>query len=235
MARTRTGPLAADLSCAISLQQLICVRSGGIVRIVWIIGGALFFGLMAAAPVRAQATQSCNGQSGIVPGPDTQVLCTRLVDFNGMCGKPNFPEAPQYDEDVAAYLNPWEDSSITVREVQVTAYLQGPVVNGQPQPANLNIGLFSGNSYNSDPMTPYEYAFAYGGRITVVRTKERFPDGTGMQFPGKREHPDRGPTEVHLDVHVDCGPVGATYFGRWFLAYTINEHAASKLKQSQAR
>ncbi len=184
---------------------------------------AVLFIVFAAFPAttRAQGTESCNGQGGIAPGHDTQVLCTRLIDFSGLCGKPNIPNMPHY-EDVAVYLNPWEEKSITIREVQVSAVLFGPIVDGQPKPTNLNIGIFSGNSYNSDPMTPYEYAYAIGAAVTVVRARDRFPAGTGMQFPGKIAHAGTGPSGVHLDVHLDCGPDGASYFGKWFLAYTVN-------------
>lgn len=181
--------------------------------------------LTIARPAPAQTIQSCNGQSGIVAARDTQVLCTRLVGFKGVCGQPNYPGLNGY-EDVAVYLNPWEDQSITLREVQVSAVLSGPVVNGQPQPANLNIGIFSGNSYNSDPMTPYEYAFSFGGAVTVVKAHDRFPAGTGMQFPGKGKNSVTGPRDPHLDIHVDCGPDGASYAGNWFLAYTINRPRA---------
>lgn len=188
-----------------------------------ILASIILAGVAAAASARGpRPLQECSG-SGIVPGPDTVVLCTKLIDFNGVCGRSNFPGVEGY-EDVAAFLNPWESDSITIREVQVTAVLQGPIINGQPQPSDLNIGIFSGNSYNADPMTPYEYTDSPNKAVTIVRAHDRFPTGTGMQFPGKAPHihgPD--PHLIHLDVHVDCGPEGASYVGRWFLAYTVNK------------
>lgn len=179
------------------------------------------FVLVGESHALAQAAQSCDGRGPIVAAPDTQTLCTKLVAFHGVCGKPNFPGIAGY-EDVAIYLNPWEEESITLRQVQVSTVLQGPILNGQPQAANLNIGVFSGNSYNYDPMTPYEFANSFGAKMIVVKAHERFPAGTGMQFPGKLTNARTGPQGARLDVHVDCAPDGASYEGRWFLAYTIN-------------
>ena len=182
--------------------------------------GLVSIGLWAVI-LAPKTPRACDAIGLIVPARNTEVLCTKAVEFAGICGKPNIPKLPGY-EDVAVYLNPWEEQNITLREVQVIAVLTSAPIKGQPPPGELNIGVFSGNSYNMDPMTPYKYGYSLGAPVVVVEAHNRFPAGTGMQFPGRKTDSGRGPAATRLDVHVDCGPAGSPYVGRWFLSYTIN-------------
>lgn len=141
-------------------------------------------------------------------------LCSRIVEFSGACGHANysFPGWP----DVAVAAAPWEAVPIRIVAVSADAVVRAKwhTVTGS---------IFAGDSFNNDPLTPLTYATAgisdlHGNVSMVLHTAQHFPAGVGMQLPAV------GPPleSTHLDVHITCDPVGASYTGNLSVWYVLD-------------
>jgi hypothetical protein len=162
----------------------------------------------------ARAAQ-CGGS-----GPDLKnpTLCSRPFAFEGACGRPNYnyPGWP----DVALAVGAWEKVPIRVVAVSTDAVIE--TERWKNRFAKL-AGIFVGNSFNDDPMTPYRYAAAgrslpFGKTRLTVHTEQRLPYDSGMQFPAGQPMFD-----AHIDVHLTCEPEGALYFGNLIVWYRLDD------------
>jgi hypothetical protein len=158
----------------------------------------------------ARAAQ-CSGEGDL----KEPALCSRSFAFHGACGKPNY-QFPEW-ETVAVAVGAWEKTAIRIVSVSADATVISAA--NSKAPASWAI-IFAGNSVNNDPMTPLRGAAGVvsGAEVvTVAHSEKDFPAGLGMQFPaGKSMH------DAHLDVHLDCRPIGANYFGSLTVWYTLD-------------
>jgi hypothetical protein len=157
----------------------------------------------------AEASQ-CAGNSVELKDP---AICSRNFPFHGNCGKPNY-NFPDWDT-VAVAIGAWEKVPIRIVSVSVDA-----VVTTKRSASWATI--FAGNSFNNDEMTPLRSAAGvtsgwWGSVITTVHSGKDFPPGLGMQFPAGQTM-----RQAHLDVHLDCHPIGAPYYGNLTIWYTLD-------------
>ena len=167
--------------------------------------------LVCLAPAPVQAAQ-CSGNSGYeLKEP---AICSRIVEFTGTCGHPNY-SFPDW-ADVAVAVGSWEKTPIRILAISADAVVQtkGHTIIGS---------IFAGDSFNNDPLTPLRYATsgasdASGNVAAVLHTAQHFPVGLGMQLPAGQpwEH-------IHLDVHLTCNPVGAGYSGNLSVWYRLDK------------
>lgn len=167
--------------------------------------------LFAVAPARAQTAQSCRGVE-IRPGNDTRVICSRSFGFSGTCGQ----RQPQYPypgwQDVAFATEPWEDGPITIRAVALDVRVVGK--------GPLLLGMFAGNNFNPDPMTPYRYFDSAGSAVDGHAESPQWPGNAGMQLPAaSAKQSFNSPDDPHIDAHVNCTS-DASYAGYLFVWYT---------------
>jgi hypothetical protein len=141
-------------------------------------------------------------------------LCSRIIEFSGICGHPNynFPGWP----DVAIAVGAWEKTPIRIVAISADAVVRTKwhTVTGS---------IFAGDSFNNDPLTPLRYATAgisdlHGDVSAVLHTEQHFPAGIGMQLSAGQPW-----EQVHLDVHVTCDPAGATYDGNLSVWYVLDK------------
>ncbi len=84
----------------------------------------------------------------------------------------------------------------------------------------ITASMFSGNSFNADPMTPYVRAAAgimdwRGDVVAAVHSAKDYPPNLGVQFPAAGK-------KAHLDVHLTCEPNGAACWGSLTVWYTLD-------------
>jgi len=140
-------------------------------------------------------------------------ICSRIVEFSGSCGHPNY-SFPDWS-DVAIAIGAWEKVPIRIIAVSADAIVQtkGHTITGT---------IFAGDSFNGDPLTPLRYAtsgVSDAGEVAVVlHSEQHFPIDVGMQFPAGQpwEH-------IHLDVHLTCNPTGAGYSGNLSVWYVLDK------------
>jgi hypothetical protein len=140
-------------------------------------------------------------------------ICSRSFPFHGACGTPNY-NFPGWDN-VAVAVGAWEKVPIRIVSVSTDAIVT------TKRSASWAI-IFAGNSFNADEMTPLQSAVGvtsgwWGSVITSVHSEKTFPPGLGMQFPAGQPMYD-----AHLDVHLECRPIGAPYFGDLTIWYTLD-------------
>lgn len=170
----------------------------------WLVVAFLF------AATSAHAAQ-CGGDGPQLKDP---ALCTKLFTFSGTCGRPNYPY-PGWP-DIALAVGAWEPVPIRVLSVSADAM----VTSRWWRLATASI--FSGNSFNADPMTPYRNGVAaafdiFGRSAVAVHSEGNFPGGAGMQFPAGQPMP-----RAHLDVHLSCTPLSARYSGSLWVSYVLD-------------
>jgi hypothetical protein len=143
-------------------------------------------------------------------------ICSRLFEFLGSCGKANYPFKDW--EDAAFTVGAWEKVPIRILSVSADATIQ---TKWQAIAARM----FAGNSFNADPMTPYATTAAgimdlHGDVTATLHTAMNYPADAGMQLPAGQpwEH-------IHLDVHLRCTPLGASYPGSLSVWYRLDQWA----------
>ncbi len=148
-------------------------------------------------------------------GPELKepAVCSRLFEFGGLCGKPNYPYKDW--DDVAVAVGAWEKVPIRLLFVSADARIQ-------TRWRAVTARMFAGNSFNADPMTPYTNAAAgildlHGNVVANIHTDMTLPAGLGMQFPAGQPWQD-----THLDVHLQCTPTGAPYSGSLAVWYKLD-------------
>lgn len=140
-------------------------------------------------------------------------ICSRIVEFGGVCGQPNY-KFPGWN-DVAVAVGAWEKTPIRILAVSADATVQ-------TKWRTITGSIFAGDSFNNDPLTPLRYGSAgisdfHGDVSAILHTEQHFPAGLGMQLPAGL--PWQG---THLDVHITCEPKGATYNGNLSVWYILD-------------
>ena len=141
-------------------------------------------------PGGAAVTTQCGGSGPELKEP---AICSRLFGFQGVCGKPNYPYKDW--EDVALAIGAWEKALIRILFVSADARVQ-------TKWRAINASMYSSNSFNADPMTPWAQTAAgimdlRGDVVATLHTEMTYRADLGMQFPAGQPWQD-----IHLDVHL---------------------------------
>jgi hypothetical protein len=170
-----------------------------------LIAGLIF----SVSSVSAHAAQ-CAGDSHQLKEP---AVCSRIFEFTGNCGKPkyNFPDW----NDVAFAVGAWEKVPIRIFFVSADATIQA---RGRA----ISARIFAGDSFNADPLTPYKTAAAgimdlRGNAIATLHSAMNYPPDAGMQLPAGQPW-----EKIHLDVHLQCTPIGSAYYGNLSVWYRLD-------------
>lgn len=148
---------------------------------------------MAAAPEPAKPKiLNCAGQS-YVAGPDPRAFCEQHFSAEGSCS--GIDQLPIVE-------TPWEKTAISIRGVTI-AFLAGGISSGY---------VFAGNSYNHDVM-------AWLDPVHEGIVRQWFPAGLAFQFPGLAQ--ESASARSRIDLHVRCGPKGASYEAYLILYYSM--------------
>jgi hypothetical protein len=152
--------------------------------------------------------QNCQGLPYTTTVNGSAIACTKFFNVSGVCGTPPLP-GPDWT-DVIWATAPWEPNTavITITSADANLVFTGGFM-----------GVFIGNSFQPDPVTPYQVGvFTPGTAYGLVHAHQDFPAGTGMQFPGANGITDPQKT-YHLDAHGWCA-AGTTYSGYIRIVYT---------------
>jgi hypothetical protein len=158
----------------------------------------------------AAAAAQCRGS-----GPDLKepAVCSRLFGFQGLCGKPTYPYKDW--DDVVVAVGAWEKVPIRILFVSADARIQ-------TKWRAVTASMYAGNSFNADPLTPWAQAAAgimdlRGDVVATIHAEMTYRPDLGMQFPAGQPWQD-----IHLDVHLQCTPTGAPYFGSLGIWYKLD-------------
>lgn len=149
------------------------------------------------------------------PSLDPPAICSQLFQFNGNCGVPKY-HFPGWS-DVAFYKGAWEHKPIRIRIAAANVTI---TTNWW---RTIWAQMFVGDSFNADPVTPYEAKVGgksdWTGRTRLTLSSEQRLN-VGMQLPAKGQFPAE---QTHLDVHLQCEPENAFYFGSLSVWYKVED------------
>ena len=171
----------------------------------------VLFVIIAFVLVPGAASASRCGGSG--PELKEPAVCSRHFGFQGLCGRPNYMFKDW--DDVAIAVGAWEEVPIRILFVSADARIQ-------TKWRAVTASMYAGNSFNADPLTPWAQATAgildlRGDVVATIHAGMTYRPDLSMQFPAGQPWQD-----THLDVHLQCTPTGAPFFGSLSVWYKLD-------------